>query len=228
MQACTATLNAPDPMLVAWARRGDNDAFAELVHRHYRRCVEVASFILCNRWDAEDLLQVALLKAYVHLSQYHGEAEFAAWLLRIVRNECLVFLRQKQRTRFVYLDDKSRESEDPRFQLSRCNSDPEHEIACSELKTLLSREIQHLPPLLRNVITLHYIQRLSMTDMAKRLQISVPATKSRVHRARIELRRRLRDHCGDIGAFSPLLRLGTTHNRVTRHVGMNRLLVTAT
>jgi RNA polymerase sigma-70 factor (ECF subfamily) len=184
-------------------------------------------FFLRNREDAEDVVQAALLKTHVHLSQYHGEAEFATWLLRIVSNECLMLLRQKRRARFLYLDDKSRESEAPRLELSSCGSDPEHEMACGELKHVLSTEIRHLPPLLRNVIVLRDIQGFPMTDVAERLQITVPAAKSRLARARIELRLRLRRHCGDIGTFSLLLRSGIPHNRVPRRMRMNRLPVTA-
>ena len=227
MQVLTRKLNPPDPVLVDLARRGDNDAFAELVRRHYRRCLDVASFFLRNEWDAEDQVQIALLKAHIHLSQYHGEAEFATWLSRIVSNECLMLLREKRRARFVYLDNRSRESDAPQFELSECGSDPEREMACGELKQVLSKQIQHLPPLLRNAIILGDIQGLPMTAVAEELQISVPAAKSRLHRARTELRMRLRRHSGDIGAFSPLLQTGTPHNRVTHRVSMSQLPVTA-
>ena len=114
MQSLTATLDSPDRVLVDLARHGDNDAFGELVRRHHRRCVESRPF-LRNHWDAEDQVQVALLKAHTHLSQYQGEAEFVTWLLRIVINQCLMFMREKRRAQFVYLDDKSRGSRPPRL-----------------------------------------------------------------------------------------------------------------
>jgi hypothetical protein len=81
--------------------------------------------------------------------------------------------------------------------------------------------------LLRNVMIMHDIDGLPMTAVAEKLQISTPAAKSRLQRARIELRLRLGQHCSDIGIFSPLLQSGSPPNRVTRRVGMNRLPVTA-
>ena len=188
MQGLTATLDRPDRMLVDLARNGDHDAFEELVRRHYGRCVDVATSFLHNHWDAEDQVQVAWLKTHMRLHQYHGEAEFSAWLLRIVTNECLMFLREKRRARFVYLDDTS---DGVRFELSECSPDAEHELASGELKQILATEVRRVPPLLRNVITLRDIQELPMTAVADIVEISVPAAKSRLVRARTELRRRL-------------------------------------
>ena len=193
MQGLTATLDRTDRVLVDLARRGDDEAFAELVRRHYGRCIELATFFLRNHWDAEDRVQVALLKSHMHLSQYHGEAEFSTWLSRIVTNECFMFMREKRRARFVYLDDRSREQEwEHPLELPDRSQDAERELASRELKQVLRTEIRHVPPLLRHAIILHDIQGLPMTAVAERLQIIAPAAKSRHRRARIELRLRLR------------------------------------
>ena len=213
MQGLTATLDRPDRVLVDLARRGDDEAFAELVRRHYGRCIELATFFLRNHWDAEDRVQVALLKSHMHLSQYHGEAEFSTWLSRIVSNECFTFLREKRRARFVYLDDRSRDRELP-LELPERSPDPERELVSRELKQVLRTEIRHAPPLLRNAIILRDLQGLPMTAVAERLQISVPAAKSRLLRARIELRLRLRRRSVNPGTLSMLSR-GPSLNRVT-------------
>ena len=212
MQGLTATLDRTDRVLVDLARRGDDDAFAELVRRHYGRCIELATFFLRNHWDAEDRVQVALLKSHMHLSQYHGEAEFSTWLSRIVSNECFMFMREKRRARFVYLDDRSRERESELpLELPERSQDPERELASRELKQVLRTEIRHVPPLLRNAFILHYIQGLPMTAVAERLQISVPAAKSRLQRARAELRLRLRRQSVNVGTLSTLSR-GAPHS----------------
>ena len=215
MQGLTVPLDRPDRVLVDLARRGDNDAFAELVRRHYGRCIELATFFLRNQWDAEDRVQVAFLKSHMHLSQYHnhGEAEFSTWLSRIVRNECFMFMREKRRARFVYLDDRSRDREFP-LELPERSQDPERELASRELKQVLRTEIRHVPPLLRNAIILRDLQGLPITAMAERLQISVPAAKGRLLRARIELRLRLRRQSVNLGTLSRLSR-GPSLNRVT-------------
>ena len=226
MQGLRATLDRPDRVLVDLARRGDDDAFAELVRRHYGRCVELATFFLRNHSDAEDRVQVAFLKSHIHLSQYLGEAEFSTWLSRIVRNECFMFMREKRRARFVYLDDMSREREFP-LELPDRSLDPERELASRELKQVLRTEIRHVPPLLRHAIILHDIQGLPMTAVAERLQISVPAAKSRLLRARIELRLRLRRQNVNFGTLATLSR-GPSLNRVTGRGAVKPLMFAGT
>ena len=158
------------------------------------------------------LTQRALLKSHMHLSQYHGEAEFHTWLSRIVSNECFTFMREKRRARFVYLDDRSRERESElSLELPDRSQDAERELASRELKQFLRTEIRHVPALLRNAIILHYIQGLPIIAMAERLQISVPAAKSRLLRARTELRLRLRRQSVYLGTLSTLSR-GAPHS----------------
>ncbi len=219
MPSLKVTPEPPDLVLVDLARQGDNDSFGELVRRHYLRCIQLASSILRNHWDAEDRVQVALLKAHMHLSQYQGEAEFATWLFRIVVNECLMFMRERRRAQFMYLDDTSRESRAYPLELPERGPDPEREVASSEFKQVLRTEIRHVPPLLRNAIMLHYFQELAMSAVAEALQISVPAAKSRLLRALIELRLRLRQHRDKIGTHSPQSRSVASLKRMTHHSG---------
>src|ERR1700733_3846571 len=94
-----------DSALVALAKQGDRAAFEQLIKRHYQACVNIASFMLCDRGEAQDEVQEACWKAFEHLDQFHGEAEFVTWMLRIVVNQCLMLLRVRRRTRFCYLDD---------------------------------------------------------------------------------------------------------------------------
>ena len=224
MQSCTPPQTRPDHLLVSLARQGDNDAFGELVQRHHRRCIDLATLFVRNHWDAEDQVQVAVSKAHSRLSQYQGEAEFSTWLSRIVTNECLMFIRDKRRAQFVYLDDVSREPDAPPLELPACGPDPEGELAFGELKQVLRREIRRVPPLLRNIIMLRDIQELPMTEVAETLKISVPAAKSRLLRARTELRQRLRQRCVNMGTQSPLSRSAAPLNRVAHHRAMHPLL----
>ena len=229
MQGLTATLDRTDRVLVDLARRGDDDAFAELARRHYGRCIQLATSFLRNPWDAEDRVQVALLKSHMHLSQYHGEAEFSTWLSRIVSNECFMFMREKRRARFVYLDDRSREQESELpLELPERSQDPERALASRELKEVLRTEIRHVPPLLRHAIILHDIQELPIIAVAERLQISVPAAKSRLQRARAELRLRLRRQSVNVGTLSTLSRRDPSLNRATGRGAVKPLLFAGT
>src|SRR5271169_2082089 len=103
-----------DAELVTEARAGNPEALGVLISRHYRTCVNIATFILRDRGDAQDEVQKACCKAFEHLNQYHGEAEFLTWLLRIVSNQCLMLIRVRRRARFLYIDaDASRERSSP-------------------------------------------------------------------------------------------------------------------
>jgi RNA polymerase sigma-70 factor (ECF subfamily) len=224
MQGLTATPDRPDQLLVDLARKGDNDAFGELVRRHYRKCVDLATLFVRNHWDAEDQVQTACSKAHARLDQFQGEAEFSTWLSRIVTNQCLMFMREKRRARFVYLDDPVREPEAPPLELPACGPDPEGELALGELKTVLRTEIRRVPPLLRNAIMLRDIQELPMAEVAEALDISVPAAKSRLLRARTELRQRVRQRCSNVGTLSPLSRSAVPLNRVAHHRAMHPVM----
>lgn len=184
-----------DQDLVELARQGEQEAFGELAHRHRQKCVDVACCYLRNWGDAEDQAQNALLKAYQHLDQYQGEAEFATWLARIVANECLMLMRTQRRARFLYLDETPPEPKAVCVQLPASGPDPEGAAAFQQFVEVLRMEIRRVPQLLRNVMLLHEVEGLSMMDVADRLGITVAAAKSRLVRARAELRFRMNRHC---------------------------------
>ena len=179
-----------DLALVNDAQAGNGEAFGELLARHYRNCVNIASLILRDRAEAQDEVQMACWKAFKHLDQYHGDAPFLTWLIRIVVNQCLMLVRVRKRTRFVYLDAGRVDGARP-VQLPTLAADPEEDVMEKELRELLDREIRHLPPLLRTVLVLRDVDELPMRNVAKQLRITVGAAKSRLLRARVELKDRV-------------------------------------
>jgi len=210
----------PRPMdldLVELARQGDRNAFGELVQRHWHKCVDVGCYFLRNRSDAEDVAQSAVLKAYEHLGQYQGEAEFSTWLGRIVANECLMLMRVRRRARFIYLDDVDAEPKSLPVQLPGSEPDPEGALGYAQLRQVLVFEMGRIPSLMRNVMLLRDIQGLPMCDVAGRLGISVSAAKSRLVRARGELRVRMARHFTGLNHRAPLARTAVPLERVGRH-----------
>ena len=187
-----------DEVLVELARSGDGLAFGELVRRHSAACLKRATLMIRNRGDAEDEVQNAFWKAFLRLNQFRGEGSFGAWLSRIVENQCLMRIREQRNLRFVYLDEPT--ESDVRLELVGQVADPEGQLGSCEVAALLRRETSRIPPLLRNAVLLHDLDQLSVTDVAVRLGLSVPATKSRLKRARTELRERISKHCGRKGA----------------------------
>ncbi|HEY1338252.1 MAG TPA: sigma-70 family RNA polymerase sigma factor [Bryobacteraceae bacterium] len=209
-----------DQQLVELTREGDGGAFGELVRRHWRKCVDLGCFFLRNRGDAEDQVQNAVIKAYQHLDQYLGEAEFGTWLARIVANQCLMLIRERRRARFVYLDEPSSEPKALPLQLAATGPDPEGAFAFVQMTQVLEYEVNRIPRLLRNVVLLRDIQGLPMRDVAGKLGLTVSAAKSRLIRARAELRNRMSRHVEGSDRSSPLARVAAPLSRVGRHCSM--------
>jgi len=183
-----------EQQLIESARQGDSIAFGELINRHYHSCLKRASSLIRNPTDAEDEVQNACWKAFERLAQFRGEGTFSAWLSRIVENQCLMRIREDRQARFLYLDQSSESN--VKVELVAQVPGPEDELGDQQLENLLRREISRIPPLLRSVIVLSDVERLPMPDVAARLGLSVPAAKSRLGRARVELRTRLSKYCG--------------------------------
>jgi len=192
-----------DHELVELARGSDRDAYDELVRRHRPACLRFAGSLLHDRGEAEEEVQNAFWKGFEHLGQFRGDAEFSSWLLRIVANHCLMRLRLRSRARMLYLDaDNSREREGP-IELP-CNAhDPEYELIQTQMASVVQREIHRIPKLLRNVVLLRDVEQLPMNAVAGRLGITIPAAKSRLFRARSELRNRVLQSCGGRSIYLP-------------------------
>ena len=189
-----------DDELVELSRQGDARAFGELIQRYYNTCLKRATFMVRNRSDAEDEVQNACWKAFQRLAQYRGDGTFSAWLCRIVENQCLMRIREERISQFVYLDEST--DSNVRLELVGKLASPEDELGEQQVVNLIRREISLIPPLLRNVMVLRDVEQLPMPDVATRLGLSVPAAKSRLMRARAELRLRVAKHCGPKGCAS--------------------------
>ena len=185
---------AEELALVRSAKAGDVNAFEELVRRYDRNVFRIAQHITQNREDAEDVVQDAFLKAYQNLERFQEQSKFYTWLVRIAVNEALMRLR-KRRTgtgRTVSIDEDIETDDDsiPR-EIADWSPNPEQMYNQAELKDILSRNIQGLPASFRTVFVLRDVEGLSTEETAEALQLSVPAVKSRLLRARLQLRERL-------------------------------------
>jgi RNA polymerase sigma-70 factor (ECF subfamily) len=214
-------------LLVELAQQGDTEAFGELVRRHHKNCVGLATIVLRNRWDAEDEVQNALLKAHTHLHQFKGQSAFSTWLFRIVVNQCLMFMRRRQCDRSGQIGNTFGEKRCRALQLPTCDADPEGEFALSEIKQRLRTAIRDAPPTSRTVIILRYMEDLPITDVAETLRISVPAAKSRLMRARTELRVALGQASETLGNVLPLTRTAAPLNRLVHGRGLRSCSIIA-
>jgi RNA polymerase sigma-70 factor (ECF subfamily) len=182
----------PDLALVEKVKAGDLAAFEQLMRQYDRKVFRIALHITQNREDAEDIVQDAFFKAYQKLDQFQGNSKFYTWLVRIAVNESLMRLRKRRSQRTVSMDEniQTEEGSIPR-DFADWTPNPEQRYNQAELADILRRTIQGLPPGFRTVFALRDIDGLSTEETAQALGLSVPAVKSRLLRARLQLRDRL-------------------------------------
>src|ERR1039457_2372543 len=178
--------------LVAKAREGDLAAFNELVNSYSRKIFRLAKHITQNEEDAEDVLQETFLMAFEHLGDFQGQSKFYTWIVRIAVNESLMKLRKRKSDRSVPLDEPVDTGEDTVVrEIAVWDENPEQKYSREELGQILDEAVQGLRPAFRTVFVLRDIEELSTEETAEALGISVPAVKSRLLRARLQLRERL-------------------------------------
>jgi RNA polymerase sigma-70 factor (ECF subfamily) len=189
-----------DEQLVRLSQEGRRDAFSELTRRNYGLSLKLAISILHDREEAEDEVQNAYWKAFQHIDQFHIDAKFSTWMTRIVVNQCLMRLRKVRRARFLYIDDVQIGEDRGTMELVDGERSPESRLGAKKQSAGLHNEIRRIPPLLRRVFMLRDVDQLPMPEVAEKLGITVAAAKSRLLRARAELKERLEKHCGVMGA----------------------------
>jgi RNA polymerase sigma-70 factor (ECF subfamily) len=178
--------------LVARAKAGDPDAFTDLVNHYDRRVFRMAKQITQNDEDAEDVLQETFMKAYSHLDDFQGNSKFYTWLVRIAVNEALMKLRKRRSDKTVPLDDPIDTGEDVvAREIAVWDENPEDTYSREELGNILDEAVQSLKPAYRTVFVLRDIEEMSIEETAEALNLSISAVKSRLLRARLQLREKL-------------------------------------
>ncbi len=185
----------PEAVLVTAAQGGDLGAFEQLMRRYEPRVLRLAMRIVGNEADAEDVLQDAFLKAYAKLDQFQRQSSFYTWVVRIAVNEALMRLRRRRGDRELPLDQEFDAGETmlPR-EVEDWRPNPEQQLARQELHRLLSESIASLALPYRVVFQLRDVDGLSTEETADVLHLTVPAVKSRLLRARLQLRDKLGRH----------------------------------
>jgi len=182
-----------DTELVAQTRAGERAAFNELVERHARKIFRTARHITKNDEDAEDVLQEAFLKAYTRLDQFQGDAQFYTWLTRIAVNESLMRLRKHRNSKTVSLDEQL-ETEDSHIsrEVASDGPNPEQTYRQEETRKVVEDAIDSLAEGYRAVFVLRDVEGFSTEETGQMLELSISAVKSRLLRARLQLREKLK------------------------------------
>ena len=186
-----AELNS-EGTLVQQAKAGDAAAFTELITRYERKIFRLARNITQNQEDAEDVLQEVFMKSYTHLDSFEGNSRFYTWLVRIAVNESLMKLRKRKSDKLVSLDEPVDTGEEEIVrEIAVWENTPEQRYSQTELRRILDEAISGLAPLYRTVFHLRDVEEMSTEDTGEALGLTIPAVKSRLLRARLQLREKL-------------------------------------
>ena len=192
------TTFSEDEIDLSALQQGDKTAFAQVVELYADRLYNLALKLTNDSFEAEDVVQEALLSAYKYISRFEGRSSLGTWLYRITYNSAMMRHRKKRPETVsidepVTLDDGEQV---PRQFFDWCCL-PESDLLTAESLEYMNEAIQMLPEVLKTVFVLRDIEGLSTIDAADILDISVPAVKSRLHRARLFLREQLSEYFRD-------------------------------
>jgi RNA polymerase sigma-70 factor (ECF subfamily) len=178
--------------LIAAVLAGDTHRFHDLIRPHERRVYMMALSFVKNEAEAEDVAQEAFLKAFRNLSTFRAEAKFSTWLISITLNEARGRLRRKATIRLESLDEPANEGGIVSPALLRdWREIPSEALERQEVRMLLQNAIGSLPDIYRQVFLLRDVEDLNVAETALALNISIPAVKVRLHRARMMLQKQL-------------------------------------
>jgi RNA polymerase sigma-70 factor (ECF subfamily) len=195
----TQELVSEESRLVSDARRRDERAIRALIQRHNRRLYRIARSILRDEVEAEDALQDAYLKAFLHLDDFRGDAAVGTWLGRIVMNEALGRLRRRRITvGLETMEEKGGSAEIIRLWGDAQRADPERTAAQRQIQELLEKAIDELPEEFRLVLVARAVEDMSVEETASLLDIKPETVKTRLHRARTRLRDSLEAKVGPV------------------------------
>ncbi|MBI5635290.1 MAG: sigma-70 family RNA polymerase sigma factor [Nitrospirae bacterium] len=181
--------NDTNDLIIAF-QRGDRSAFEKIILEYQDRIYNLCLYMLGNKHDAEDAAQDTFIKAYQGLNDFKPEATLYTWLYRIAMNTCID---QKRRPFFESIFRRSVTGEEMVIDLPSESPSPEKDYESGQIQVALQQALKKLSPKLRAVIVLKELEGLSYEEMATTLDVSIGTIKSRISRARDELKILLKD-----------------------------------
>ncbi len=193
-EAAPARGNDSDLVLVARLQRGERTAFRELVRRHQDKVYRLALRLTRDESRAQDAMQDAFLQVYRKIGQFQEQSAFTTWLYRITVNAALMRMRSEKRHRESSLEEAS-----PRYSEQGEIAEPVDDWSAAvdddagnrELAKYAQVAIDELPETYKSVFVLRELEEMSTEDVAQILDLTVPTVKTRLHRARLALRKAL-------------------------------------
>ena len=199
----TLTSSLTDAEVVDRVRRGETALFEILMRRHNQRVYRVVRAVVKDEADVEDVMQQAYINAFTHLHQFEDRSRFSTWLIRIALHEAFGRRRKTQRADTTTAN-RSDVDDDDRGEfmdtLRSPEADPERRAYATELHRVLEAAVDTLPETYRTVFMLRDIEGLSTSETGQGLGLGDEAVKTRLHRARLMIRRAVTARIGAVAA----------------------------
>jgi RNA polymerase sigma-70 factor (ECF subfamily) len=181
-----------DQRLVERLKARDKRAMEILLREHGPKMYGVALRVMRNETDAQEAMQDALISVWEKVGSFEGRSAFSSWLYRVTANAALMRLRKNKKfEQNVPLESPASNTDTPALQLAADSELPDAAILRRELGKRLRTAIDELPEPYRTTVLLSDIDGLSLAEIAEATEASIPAVKSRLHRARLRLREEL-------------------------------------
>ncbi|MFD0715908.1 RNA polymerase sigma factor SigW [Paenibacillus sp. GCM10027626] len=185
------TVKLVESSLARMARKGDHSAFAEIVRLYQDKLYHMANRMLYNRQEAEDVVQDAFLRVYNNLDRYDDTLKFSTWIYRITTNLCIDRLRKRRPSYSLDAESNDHDGLDGYAMIPSDDRTPESELLLSETQQIIHQAIETLPAKYKSVMVLRYLQDMSLQEIGDVLEVPVTTVKTRVHRGREFLRKKL-------------------------------------
>ena len=178
-----------DELLIRRAQRGDADAFEQLLLEHQKNVYNLCYRMAGNPDDAMDLSQETFLRAWRCLDQYQFASAFSTWLYRLCSNICIDFLRRRRRQQTVPLTFEDADGEEQTYAVPDAQPLPEEQVELKLTREILQAAMAQLLPEHRAVLQLRVVNEMSYEQIADVLDIQIGTVKSRLSRARNQLKK---------------------------------------
>lgn len=177
-----------DNQLVEQVKRGNNQAFEEIVSRYSDKAYSLANRMCRNDEDAEEVLQDVFVTVHRKLQSFEGKSSFSSWLYRVTVNASLMKLRKRRQEKALSIEDAIVAEEHSLAMACKETYQTDRDTLRKEIFLALEKAIAGLPEDYRPVYILRDVDGLSSREVSKILGLSIPAVKSRLHRSRLMLR----------------------------------------
>lgn len=215
-------LETTDVELVKQFRKGSLAAFEEIIQRYEAKVMQLAMRLTRNHEDAEEVMQDVFSTIYKKIDGFQGKSAFSSWLYRIVVNSAFMKLRKRKQSPTIALEDLAPQTKQACLEGENSHYERSDTITSSkEMRDVIQLAINRLPKQYRAVFVLRDVDGLSNNEVGEILQLSIPAVKSRLHRSRLMLRKKLQRYYDDYTDKKPMIRIMqetvNNQNRLVAH-----------